>query len=84
LVVAELQGQLDALTTAALTGQGSTGTGGVLHPGCGDRRVAPSAEASRRCKVAPPVIHLVADGSAIEVVVDHPRILGLSFANEEP
>jgi len=35
VVVAELQGQLDALTTAALTVQGSAGTGGVLHPGSG-------------------------------------------------
>jgi hypothetical protein len=35
VVVAELQGQLDSLTTAGLTGQGSTGTGGVLHPGSG-------------------------------------------------
>ena len=33
VVVAELQGQLDALTTAALTAQGSTGTGGGSTPG---------------------------------------------------
>ena len=55
----ELQGQLDALTTAALTGQGSTGTGGVLHPLVRTRAQCPVLTRLIGCQAGPAQIRNV-------------------------